>query len=144
MAHVGGHGIWNLTSSQPAASYEFVKEINLDAQAWASILRNSENAGIISSGWDLSAQGAVHTTNGTIVVDMSEDLLVGVLTPKRSLVGGPTVESHLLVVDKRVGNYSRDTPPRNVSLQLSTVVTTAVCKQVFVRLLIGSQTKLLS
>eukprot|EP01043_Picozoa_sp_COSAG02_P013756 COSAG02_NODE_556_length_20390_cov_88.575230_2_plen_1290_part_00 len=114
-----GHGMWNLTSDQPSPSYEFVKDINLDAQAWASVLRKSDNVGILSSGWDLSAQGAVNVSEASIIVEMSEDLLVGVFTPKTS---GGTPECHLLVVDKRVGNYTEDTPPRNVSLRLSSKI----------------------
>ena len=115
-----GHGMWNLTSNQPAPSYEFVTEINHDARGWASVLRNAEQVGLLSSGWEMDRQGAVNVSGASVVVEMSDDVLVGVLMPKGSASQG---KGHLLVVDKRVGNYTKDTPPRNVSLTLNRKVT---------------------
>ena len=74
-----GHGMWNLTSNQPAPSYEFVTEINHDARGWASVLRNAEQVGLLSSGWEMDRQGAVNVSGASVVVEMSDDVLVGVL-----------------------------------------------------------------
>lgn len=95
-------------------NYYVAKKANHRVLAWGPKLLGRKCEGVLSTGWRI--ENAVGPGPDVIVTGMSEDLLVGILTkPQRRLMA--------MVVDKRVSKEPGATPPREVELTFSEMVT---------------------
>lgn len=95
-----GRGIYNLTTDSPTPIYDVVKNVNTKVLSWADdLLRYPVFEGVFHTGTNVSgpASSTWSPSPDTLVTDMSEDLLVGVMTRDDDADG-----VLLVVVDKRV------------------------------------------
>ena len=111
--------------------FQTVREVNADASVWGDELLAGGFgfAGALHTGFS-DANGGGPPSPRHVVVEMAEDLLVGVFVPERAAPGGASAEplaaapadAYLFVVSKRVSGRLAALPPRNVSLLLHPAV----------------------